>query len=239
MKRYLFAGDTHGDLTFAATVIEHAVQRRAEIIQAGDWGYYWPGSTAKVKVLSDALVTHEVTLRFVDGNHDEHPRLRKHVSACAATHVAPRLIYQPRGSVHEDEDGTRFLFLGGAPSIDRAHRVEGRSWWPEEVIAPEEFERARSAEGPIHVLVTHDAPGFPPGFSAKGSPDYRRAQALSMKHIDKLIRHHRPELHIHGHWHRKYERQHVTGTHVVGLDCNFAHFFEDAVLLWSRDGGVA
>jgi hypothetical protein len=233
MKSYLFVGDTHGDLTFAFDAIAHARTLNAEIIQLGDWGYYWPGSVRKVQVLSDALVAHDVTMRFIDGNHDAHPRLRGHVSTCIATTIAPRLIYQPRGSVHEDEDGTRFLFLGGAPSIDRASRIEGQSWWPEEVIAVEEFERARNTAGPIHVLVTHDAPRFPPGFSAKGSPDYRQAQQLSMKQIDAIIRHHRPALHIHGHWHRHYERQHQTGTHVVGLDCNFA-LFEDAVLQWSR-----
>ena len=54
-----------------------------------------------------------------------------------------------------------------------------------------------------------------------------------MRHIDTIVRHHRPTMHVHGHWHRRYERQHEIGTRVVGLDCNTA-LFEDAVLLWSQ-----
>jgi hypothetical protein len=232
-KPYLFVGDTHGDLAFVTSTIEHARRYGAEIIQNGDWGFLWPGSS-KIEVLSDTLVAHDVTMRFIDGNHDEHPRLRKHVSTCTATTIAPRVIYQPRGSVHEDEDGMRFLFCGGAPSIDRAFRTAGQSWWPEETITEAEFKLALSAKGPIHVLVTHDAPTYPPGFSAKGTPTYKREQVLSMKRVDALIRRHRPEMLVHGHWHAKYERQHEIGTRVVGLDCNNARL-EDAVLLWSRE----
>lgn len=230
--KYIFLGDTHNDLEFAESAARLASQHSAEIHQLGDFGFLWPGND-QLQDLSDMLVGLGVTMRFCCGNHDDHPRLRKHVRACVATPIAPNVIYQPRGSVHEDEDGTRFLFCGGAPSIDRAYRTKGLSWWPEEVITRAELDRALSATGPIHVLVTHDAPGFPPGFSAKGSPAYRRAQELSMKRIDALIRKHRPALHAHGHWHRKYERQHEIGTRIVGLDCNNA-LLEDAVLLWSR-----
>ena len=149
------------------------------------------------------------------------------------------MIYQPRGSVHKDEDGTRFLFLGGAPSIDRANRVEGRSWWPQEVIATADLNIALSAEEPIHVLVTHDAPTFPPGFTPKGTPGYQRAQELSMKRVDILIQHHHPTLHIHGHWHTRYTRQHKNGTIITGLDCNQVDsaYLDDSTLLWSRAHG--
>ena len=232
-KTYLFCGDTHNDIDFAVRASLYARQHAAEVIQLGDFGYLWPGHD-QLKELSDMLVGDGVSLRFCDGNHDDHARLRKLIGPVRdhGVTIAKNVIHQPRGSVHEDGDGTRFLFLGGAPSIDRALRVEGRSWWPEEEIADEEHERALSAAGPIHVLVTHDAPDFPPGFSPKGSPDYRRAQELSMRRVDMLIRKHRPSLHVHGHWHSNYERLHEAGTRVVGLNCNLARF-EDAVLLWS------
>jgi hypothetical protein len=149
--------------------------------------------------------------------------------------IAPNVIYQPRGSVHEDEDGTRFLFLGGAPSIDRDGRVEGESWWPEETITDAEHKRALSAKGPVHVLVTHDAPAFPPGFSPKGSPGYQRDQNRSMKRIDALIKRHRPPLLVHGHWHTRATTQRGT-TRIEALDCNQLDptYLDDSVLLWSR-----
>jgi hypothetical protein len=237
VKKYLFLGDTHNDLAFAEEAAKLARQHDADLVQCGDWGFLWPGHD-NLTELSDMLVGLDVTLLFIDGNHDDHPRLQK---LCGRTRVhgvaiAKNVVYQPRGSVHEDEDGTRFLFLGGAPSIDRASRVEGKSWWPEEAITDAEFNFAMSAKGPLHVLVTHDAPAFPPGFTPKGSPKYQRDQVLSMKRVDALIRRHRPLRHLHGHWHCRYDRPHKSGTLVTGLDCNQldpAHL-DDSTLLWSR-----
>ena len=238
MKRYLFLGDTHNDLPFVESAAIRARQQDAELVQAGDWGFIWPGCS-QLQDLSDMLVGLGVTMRFVDGNHDDHPTLRKlrgRICRNGGTQIAPHVIYQPRGSVYEDEDGTRFLFLGGAPSIDRASRIPGHSWWPEETIKESEFRFARSAKSPIHVIVTHDAPAYPPGFSAKGSPAYQQEQLQSMTRVDTLIRHHRPKLHVHGHWHARYTRQHDVGTIIEGLDCNQidAAQIGRSVLLWAR-----
>ena len=237
MRHYLFLGDSHGDLAFAESAAVRARQHNATILQAGDWGFLWPGND-QLQDLSDMLVGLGVVLHFVDGNHDDHPALKKLRGRVRlrGVEIAKNVIYQPRGSVHEDEDGTRFLFLGGAPSIDQAGRIEGESWWPEEVITDAEYDLARYASGPFHVLVTHDAPAFPPGFTPKGTPSYQRDQLRSMKLVDKLIRHHRPSLHIHGHWHTRYTRQHKVGTIVAGLNCNEIDptYLDEATLLWSR-----
>jgi hypothetical protein len=237
VKQYLFTGDTHNDLDFMENVVARAAELDAELIQCGDWGFLWPNHD-QLKELSDMLVNAERTLRFVDGKHDDHPRLQTLRPKYLADGVliAPRVIYQPRGSILQDEDGTRFLFCGGAPSIDRAHRTEGVSWWPEEVISQADLKRSMLAIAPVHVLVTHDAPAFPPDFSPKGTPHYREQQRLSMKYVDKLIRRHTPLLHVHGHWHCRYERTHTVGTRIEGLDCNKIDpsFLDDSTLLWSR-----
>ena len=237
MQRFLFLGDTHNDLTFAESAAQLARQHNAEMIQCGDWGFLWPRRD-QLNKLSDMLVELGVTMRFCDGNHDDHPRLKKLRGRVRArgVQIAANVIYQPRGSVHEDEDGTRFLFLGGAPSIDQDSRIEGESWWPEEVITQTDLNIALSAKGPIHVLVTHDAPAFPPGFTPKGSPKYQRQQLHSMKRVDTLIRHHRPSLHVHGHWHANYSRAHKNGTIITGLNCNEldSSYLDEATLLWSR-----
>jgi hypothetical protein len=151
---------------------------------------------------------------------------------------APNVIYQPRGSTHRDEDGTNFLFVGGAPSIDWQHRTEGRSiWTKEEVISDDEFMHALRVEGPIDVLVTHDAATFPPGYGPKGDPEFRAKAQRSMWMIHELIREHRPTLHVHGHWHVRRsttwcDDDPVRVTRVEGLNCNHA-LFKDATMLWS------
>ncbi len=236
MKMYLFCGDSHGDLEYVGYVAQAAGKAAAEIVCVGDWGFIWPGSMQLDK-LSSLLVKLGVTMRFIDGNHDVHPilkKLQKSVRTCAVP-IAPNVIYQPRGSVHEDEDGTRFLFCGGAPSIDEESRIPGKSWWPEETITTAEFACALSVKGPIHVLVTHDAPTFPPGFSAKGTLRYQALQDLSMQRVDALIEKHRPTLHVHGHWHTR-ATTYRGSTRVEALDCNQLDpsYIEDSVLLWSR-----
>ena len=242
MKNYLFLGDTHGDLEFTERATALARKHSATIIQLGDWGFIWPAKhtprKTKLATLSDMLLGEHTTMRFCDGNHDDHPNLRALIGSVRdrGVEIAKNVIYQPRGSVHEDEDGTRFLFLGGAPSIDRALRTAGVSWWPEETITDEEHARALAAQGPIHVLVTHDAPAFPPGFSPKGTLSYQRDQERSMKLVDALINHHRPALHVHGHWHFDYCCVHKTGTTIVGLNCNTTDpaYLDRATLLWSH-----
>lgn len=221
MKNYLFLGDTHNDLLFVKAAARQARQHDAEIVQLGDWGFLWPGAK-KLNELSTLLVRLGVVMRFCDGNHDDHPRLQKLRGPLRrdGVTIAPNVVYQPRGSIYEDADGTRFLFLGGAPSIDQSMRVEGKSWWPEEDITDAEFDFAMSAQGPFHVLVTHDAPAFPPGFSAKGALRYQYRQDRSMECIDALLSHHRPTRHFHGHWHFRYGRMHKSGTIITGLDCN-------------------
>lgn len=217
--RYLFLGDTHGDLSFASRACEFARDNGVdEIIQVGDWGYLWPGKD-KIGSLDSILKHYAVPMRFIDGNHDDHPNLR------TKSERTPRITYQPRGSLHVDADGTAFLFLGGAPSIDRGWRTPGKSWWPEETITAEEAARAHE-HARADVVVTHDAPDYPVGFSPAGSPEFRQQSAESMAIVRGLVERYSPKLHVHGHWHHWY-RSGVT----VGLDCNTGHF-SNAVLLW-------
>ncbi len=245
-RSYLMLGDPHGDLDFVELATAFAAEHRADIVQVGDWGFVWPGAN-NLEYLSTLTRRYGVVHRFVDGNHDDHPALRdlveQHSAACSTlpgggVEIAPGVVYQPRGSSHTDEDGTRFLFCGGAPSIDHAGRTPGRSWWPEETISAEEFATALAAEGPFHVLVTHDAPDYPPGFAPKGDPEFRVRSRRSLGQVAALIDHHRPGLHVHGHWHSRSTTRRGS-TRVEALDCNHARFFADAVLLWSRDGGDA
>lgn len=263
MKNYLFVGDTHGDLDFLQNAAEYAALNGAEIIQVGDWGFVWPSVRvaggvvhqvdALQRILEHAGEMHgqpPVTMRFIDGNHDYHPWLRAHTNMFSLADAllpggghhlnqCPNVIYQPRGSMIIDEDGTTFLFCGGAPSIDWMSRVEGWSVWLEqEVISEDEFEHALNVLERIDVLVTHDAPMFPPGYGPKGDPTFRAKGARSMQMIKELVNYHLPELLVHGHWHTRYSTT-MCGdaptdvTHVEGLDCNYA-LLEDATMLWSR-----
>jgi hypothetical protein len=129
------------------------------------------------------------------------------------------LTYQHRGSLRVDADGTRFVFLGGAVSIDKADRVPGRSWWPEEAITPHDV-RVAERHGTAHVLVTHDAAALPPDVNDVGvAIGHRLAATDNRAYIAEAIQALRPQVHVHGHWHRAYQTQ-AGGLTTIGLDCD-------------------
>jgi len=240
VNNYLFLGDTHGDLDFVVRACELAAKHNAEIIQVGDWGFIWPirelGGKNNLKYdedqllrLSSVLVAWGVTMRFIDGNHDWHPKLRELTAdQDGPVQLAPRVIYQPRGSMYTDTDGTSFVFMGGAPSIDKSFRRDGVTWWAEEEITDEEMAKGLFWEF-CDVLVTHDAPDYPPGFLPKGDPAFRQKSKQSLNNIKKLRTTLQPKLHVHGHWHHAY----VDGV-TRGLDCNYGKF-PGSVYLWSNE----
>lgn len=243
MIPYLFVGDLHGNMAAADLAITEAARHGATIIQVGDWGFLWGSSTRTVPDdpdidpddfgaqvahrlasprlidqtdnLSALLVAAGVSMRYVDGNHDVHPLLRAYPPG--DDNVAPNLTYQPRGSLYVDADGTRFVFLGGAVSIDKAARVPGRSWWPEEAVTAADV-RAAERHGAAHVLVTHDAAVLPPGVSDVGvAVGHRLAAADNRAYIAEAIQALRPQVHVHGHWHRAYQTRAGRMT-TIGLD---------------------
>ncbi|GAC1492672.1 MAG: hypothetical protein NVS2B15_12760 [Pseudarthrobacter sp.] len=74
--------------------------------------------------------------------------------------IGDRNVNLPNGTVIE-RDGVRIGGLGGAYSVDKKHRTEGRDWSPQEEPSPEEAERliAECSKGPrLDILLTHDIP---------------------------------------------------------------------------------
>lgn len=78
--------------------------------------------------------------------------------------MRPSIRHAPRGH-RWTWAGLRFLALGD----DRAYRVLGVSWWPEE--ASEAADVARCLEGgPVDVMICHEAPA---------GLDYRRPEDVN------------------------------------------------------------
>jgi hypothetical protein len=91
-------------------------------------------------------------IHWIEGNHDHLPSL---LWLSEPSMLAHNWIYCPRGTVLE-LDGRQVGFCGGARSIDRAVRVEGESWWPEEEPIWDEARGFRGKD--VDLLVTHSPP---------------------------------------------------------------------------------
>jgi hypothetical protein len=130
---------------------------------------------------------------FIDGNHDFFPVLN--INADAPYRVTTGLYHIPRGFVSD-----KTLFIGGANSIDKYLRTEGRDWWPEECLSLIQFERIMNIDQEIHTIVAHDCPLFI--YPELGIKDAKSSHAYALEEIFKKFK---PKQYICGHHHQNKE----------------------------------
>lgn len=214
--KILVAGDTHGDMEQVHYLLAMAKREGCgRVVQVGDFGY-WPHMRAFDQHVAEAASEAGVMWFWLDGNHENFDALERAVDVNAAEpqRMAEWLWYLPRGCTWE-WDGVRFMALGGAYSIDKAYRVEGRSWWRQELLTREQVERAMD-RGQVDILFTHDAPeGACPIVTNeyKGDEISRGNRKAVTAVMDAVI----PKIVIHGHYHHRYSVTLQDGPQVVGL----------------------
>jgi calcineurin-like phosphoesterase family protein len=210
------AGDWHCNSPWACARIREMVshlegEREKLIFQVGDFGF-WPGNIGKYYLsdLTKVLEELDAELFFIDGNHENHDLLRKNAKKQGIldkpkpVRITGRITWLQRGTRVMISD-KEWLFLGGAASVDRYHRTEGISWFPEERITDDQVELAISG-GPADVLISHDAPAFVHiNFPHSNWPE--RDLALSQVNREKLEKvciETGVEYCVHGHMHMSY-----------------------------------
>lgn len=222
-SRVAFAGDWHGNLGCAESVIRSASAAGAEVlVQLGDFGF-WPGAKGQAFLdgVSAAATEAGIAVLVVDGNHEDFDQLYEiEIDPTTGLRlVRPGVWHLPRGS-RWAWGGVRFGALGGATSLDRPYRAQGRSWWPQEELTRSEVASA-VAEGELDVLVCHDCPS---GVSIPGiyHRDSSRTKGWPMEELYRAWDHRDllaeacsalAPTHIwHGHFHVDY----LTATGVFG-----------------------
>jgi len=144
----LIVGDIHCAWAHLYDLIES--ESPDQILQVGDFGY-WP-SSPRYWPLPKGL---SVPVYFCDGNHEDHWALRNREMNL----LDDNLTYMPRGSTMELSDGRKVLFFGGGASIDRHRRIEGVSWFREEVACEKDLVGIEDV-GPVDIVISHTAPSF-------------------------------------------------------------------------------
>jgi hypothetical protein len=159
-------GDTHGDQDRWQRLIAPTLAPGDILIICGDFGVgFWNGRCWSEETFYDHLSQQPYTVLFVDGNHENFDQLNGYpVEAYCGGKVhrlRPNLLHLMRGEVYTIE-GNTFFVMGGGYSLDKAMRVEGESWWREEMPSQEEYQNARSnlerAGFRVDYILTHTAP---------------------------------------------------------------------------------
>jgi len=157
-------GDTHGLEDFYKLHIfagEHPeLTLNDYVIIAGDFGAIWSERT----LVENLRYYTELpfTVLFVDGNHENFNLLNAYPveiwNGGKVHKIKPNIIHLMRGQVFEIEGKTIFTF-GGATSIDRDYRIEGRSWWPQELPTYDELDEGianlKRYGNKVDYIITH------------------------------------------------------------------------------------
>jgi predicted phosphodiesterase len=145
-------GDIHGDfktITFFAR--KNKFKEPQNLIQVGDFGAgFSKFFLDEMEFLNNELRDSNITLYVIRGNHDD-PKF--FTGEYEWSNI--KLLKDYTTLVIEDK---KVLFVGGAISIDRLHRIENVSWWADEIF---NFDEKKLVEfDGIDIVVTHNAPNF-------------------------------------------------------------------------------
>lgn len=101
------------------------------------------------------------------GNHENYDKIRslprEEWNGAIVRKVRPHVMYVENGEIFT-LNGQTFFVMGGATSVDRARRIEGKSWWAAEIPSKEEMEHAvdnlEKHNMRVNYIITHTAPNW-------------------------------------------------------------------------------
>lgn len=173
MSQVYVCGDLHGTTDFKKlTTSQWPEQKKLTkedyLIQLGDFGMIWKNVPDKEeKYWLKNLDDRPFTTLFLDGNHDNHPRLqalpRIEMFGGEVGVASESVFHLRRGEVYTI-GGKTFFVCGGAASTDRQWRVVDVSWWAGELLTFEETDKVilKAQEvKKVDFVLTHTCPQLP------------------------------------------------------------------------------
>lgn len=161
-------GDTHADIDWgklAAYRFEKGkkLSKHDYVLVCGDFGGVWDCGVGD-KYIQRWYNSKSWTTLFIDGNHENHDALDalpvEEWHGGKVHKVTDSIIHLMRGQIY-DIDRRKIFTMGGADSIDKMYRKEGKSWWSREMPSEEEYEEALKnvmTAGRVDYVFTHTAP---------------------------------------------------------------------------------
>lgn len=239
------AGDWHGNGRWAQQAIYRASDLGADaMIQVGDFGFWThPSRKTYLDMVAKAVKETGIRLSWLPGNHEAWPELPE-VGRGKRPALVRNTVFLPIGYRWEWW-GKKWMAVGGAYSIDRFMRKEGKSVWKEELLTDEDVEWCTHQPHGIDVILAHDCPsgvdipGIGPDSKPRGGasiwPDDMLAGAAAhRKQLRAIVDKHKPKIFIHGHYHVPYYCDDGE-TIYRGLDMDATTFSDNVMFLNPED----
>ena len=199
----IITGDIHNEFSKLNALISR--HKPDLLICCGDFGYWpnvsWAAPLSNIKPQGTKIL-------WCDGNHENHWSLRDRET----DELHPNVIYMPRGSTYELDDGRTIFFMGGADSIDKHRRKLGVDWFPEEVIRGCDLMNLPKVD--VDIFVTHTCPMELMNEMLKFNP--AKFGDPSPRELSELWKIYKPDLWFFGHWH-VYRETDMFGTKCYAL----------------------
>jgi UDP-2,3-diacylglucosamine pyrophosphatase LpxH len=159
----IFIGDIHGDFQGLAAQLLYREIQNAKLIQVGDFGVGFKPvdyERTELEVLNRVLTERNNMLYVLRGNHDDPSYFTNNFALSNISLVSDYTILHL--------DGKKILCVGGAVSVDRTSRTDGKNYWPEERFTFDEAKLSHALDNlkSLDTIVTHNAPSefWPQGF---------------------------------------------------------------------------
>lgn len=142
--------------------IQKKLTKKDYLIILGDVGLTWNKSDS-TRYWLDWFNKRNYTTLFIDGNHENFDLLNEYpiedMFEGRVHKLAGSVYHLMRGEVYII-DNTRFFTLGGAYSVDKDCRIEGISWWKEELPSKKELKNGLMNlyiyDNKVDYIITHE-----------------------------------------------------------------------------------
>ena len=171
MSRFFITGDKHGSLELKKLSnhnwpMAKNLNHEDVICICGDAGFAWDNSN-ETEYWDDWTEKRPFTTIACFGNHENYDAIRalpiEIWNGARVRKVRPHIMYVENGEIFTFNHQT-FFVMGGATSIDRVYRKEGKSWWASEIPSRKEMEYAADNLARYNMKVDHIITHTPPNF---------------------------------------------------------------------------
>ena len=209
-KKIIVCGDTHGYWKYLNALIN---KKRPELIlQVGDFGWFpmlakkpfTRGGFRYAGFDPFGVKAGKTKVIFTPGNHEDWDSLDCW-DCLDLPEMYHNVFYAKRGTTYTLSDGRIVLFMGGAASIDKAARITGVDWFPQEMISISELYKLeeRGLEN-VDIIISHTCPQeFNPLLNPKkpyNGWEYKFWDS-SQEVLSELLYMYKPSLWYFGHFH--------------------------------------
>ena len=169
MSRLFFVGDLHGcvemkKLSNKNFPIARELTKDDIVFVLGDMGSLWDNSK-ETKYWDDWMEDRPFSVLACYGNHEAYSTIRsiptEDWNGAKIRKVSPHVAYIENGEIF-NFNGFSFFCMGGATSMDKGIRTEGKDWFPEEIPDYKTLDYAaknlQSHNMKVDYILTHCAP---------------------------------------------------------------------------------